>query len=170
MKVLIISLPRSGSTSLMKKISEEKNLKPIDEPFHVRHTIARKNFGDNIVLKTIVNQFPKIAINPVEWYIDFSKNFDETILLARKDLKACSESLAFYNHHKNNGFKKNDEYFWEKTPNYDTAQQYVYGCFYKLIKISEMLNIPLIFYEDIYDLNSKDRLRKGDIVKPTNLI
>jgi len=169
MKILIISLPRSGSTNLMYKISKEKNLKPIYEPFDITHTLPRKNFGENIILKTIVNQFPKSITNPIDWYVGFSKDFDETILLSRKDIKSCAESLAYYNQYKNHGFKPNESYLWENTPNYDISLKYVNGCNNKLEKLSEILNLPIMYYEDMYDVNSKERLRKGNKIKPSVL-
>jgi len=33
-KILLITLPRTGSTSLLKKIGEEQNLISINEPFN----------------------------------------------------------------------------------------------------------------------------------------
>ncbi len=170
MKILIISLPRCGSTSLLYKISEKKKLKPIFEPFDVTHTLPRKIFENDIVLKTIVNQLPEIIKNPIEWYVNFSKEFDETILLSRKDLKACAESLAYYNYYKNQGFSMKDMYFWEETPNYEICSQYVNGCNFKINKISELLKKPIIYYEDLFYGFGKERLRKGNKSHPTTLI
>lgn len=34
MKIVLITLPRTGSTSLLKNLSEEYNLKAISEPFN----------------------------------------------------------------------------------------------------------------------------------------
>ena len=81
MKVLIISLPRTGSTSLMYKIAKEKNLVPLFEPFDGSNRVLY--YGqDNIVLKTIVCHHPN--------NIELSKEFDEVILLSRKNLIVSS--------------------------------------------------------------------------------
>jgi hypothetical protein len=170
MKILIISLPRSGSTSLMFKIAEEKNLKPISEPFDNRHKEHIKPYDDGYVIKTIVRQYPKTVSDPIDWYINLSKEFDETILLSRKDLIACTESLAYYNYFKIEGFQSNQDYFWKKTPNYEMSEFYINDCNNKINKLSEMLNIPIIYYEDIFNVSSKKRHRKGNKGIPNKLI
>lgn len=170
MKILIISLPRTGSTSLMHKIAGEKNLRAISEPFYNTNKKPIKPYDDGCLIKTIVNQYPKIVTDPIEWYVEFSKEFDETILLSRRNLKACIESLAYLNHFKFQGFISNRNYFWEETPNYKISEKYINDCDYKINKLSEILNIPIIFYEDIFDVNSEERLRRGNKEIPNKLI
>jgi hypothetical protein len=170
MKILIISLPRSGSTSLMFKIAEEKKLKPISEPFDNRHKEPVKPYDDGFVIKTIVRQYPKTVTDPIEWYVKLSKEFDETILLSRRDLKSCTESLAYLNYFKMEGFQSNQDYFWKETPNYKMSEFYVNDCNDKINQLSEILNMPVIYYEDIFDVNSENRLRKGNKGTPKELI
>jgi hypothetical protein len=170
MKILIISLPRSGSTSLMFKIAEERSLKPICEPFDNRHKESMKPYDDGYVIKTIVRQYPKTVTDPIEWYVNLSKEFDETILLSRKDLIACTESLAYLNHFKMEGFQSNQDYFWKKTPNYEMSEFYINDCNNKINKLSEILNIPIIYYENIFDISSEKRHRKGNKEIPKELI
>jgi hypothetical protein len=170
MKILIISLPRSGSTSLMFKIAEETNLKPFYEPFDTQHK-RRQPYGDEFIIKTIVNHYPKTVTDPIEWYVNLSKEFDETILLSRKDLIACTESFAYLCHfQKFEGFKPNHNYLWEETPNYEISEFYVNDCNNKINKLSEILNIPVIYYEDIFDGNSEKRHRKGNKETPKKFI
>jgi hypothetical protein len=163
MKVLIISLPRTGSTSLLNKISNDRNLKPFFEPFDGtnRHTYDEKR--NDVVVKTIIcTQYPKNVVNYMDWIIDFSGLFDEVILLSRKDLTACAESHAYSVYNRNRGFTSNDEYLWEKTPIDDLCYQNVTKWNESMIELSSKLNIPITYYEDIYDLNDKGKLRKGN--------
>ena len=61
MKVLLITLPRTGSTSLLKKISEEQKVNPISEPFNdVNGNLEKyKDYNwknaNNICVKTHIN-------------------------------------------------------------------------------------------------------------------
>ena len=54
MRILIISLPRTGSTSLLKTISKSKKLKEVFEPFDGTNRFTYNDTMDNIVVKTIV--------------------------------------------------------------------------------------------------------------------
>lgn len=164
MKILIISLPRCGSSSLLNRIAEEKKLRPIFEPFSNRHKKPTKTYDDKIVIKTMIYHCP------VEWYNEFSKEFDEIILLSRKDLKSCAESYAFLIYMERNGYIYNQEYFWKETPNYQTINSFIINWDNKLNQLSKMLNVPIIYYEDIFDINSEKRLRKGNKQLPTKLI
>ena len=159
MRVLIISLPRTGSNSLMKLYSEKFNLKMFGEPFNPNNPLNSFEIEDNIVVKTIINQTPKNITNSKQFYIDFSKNFDQVILLSRKDKNACSESLAFLNYNENTGFKYDEKYEWYKTPNIEESKKFINECEKSLLDLSESLNISIIYYEDIFDLNSPQRLR-----------
>ena len=163
MNILIISLPRTGSTSLLYSIANSKNLKPLFEPFDGTNRVTYEDDMENIVLKTIVDtQKPKNCDNYVDWVINLSKSFDETILLSRKDLKACAESHSYSVHNRKKGFTSNDFYLWEPTPIDEL-------CYNNIIKWNEMINnlsneldIPITYYEDIYNPNDSSRLRKGN--------
>ena len=58
MKILIISVPRSGSTTLIKALSSTLKLKKIDEPFNeglwgsVKYDIIPEN---NVVVKSLIS-------------------------------------------------------------------------------------------------------------------
>jgi hypothetical protein len=163
MRILIISLPRTGSTSLLNSIAKSKNLKRLFEPFDGTNRVLYEDNMENIVLKTIVDtQKPKNCNNYIDWIVNFSKSFDETILLSRKDLKACAESHAYSVHNRINGFTSNDPYLWEPTP----ADELCYNNIIKwngvLNTLSNILNIPITYYEDIYNPNDSGRLRKGN--------
>jgi hypothetical protein len=165
MKILIISLPRTGSNSLMKKYANQHNLIMIGEPFNEKN----KNIDfewenmNNIIVKTIVNQKPNhIKEDTIEFYLDFSKKFDQIILLNRRDKKDCAESLAFLNYNEKNGFKFDKKYEWYETPNIEISKKFLEECDEQLTELSKLLMIDIIYYEDIFDINSKDKLRIGN--------
>jgi hypothetical protein len=172
MRVLIISLPRTGSNSLMKQYSKKYNLKIFGEPYNE----INKNIWsemeleqDNIVVKTIIHQTPNSELNHIEFWISESKKYDKVILLSRKNLTKCAESVAFLSYNEKNGFKYNKKYNWYLTPNLNESMIYVEKCDKDLKILSNFLNIDIIYYEDIFDLNSKDRLRNIN-VKPNKLL
>lgn len=172
MRILIISLPRTGSTSLMSKLSSQYNLKELEEPFNIRN---RKKLtkvdinGNDIVLKTIIDQIPPKQTDYLTYWYNTSKTFDKIILLSRRDLKACAESLAFLDYNEKKGFRYNEKYKWYWTENYDSKYEYLIKRNEELITLSEMLKIDITYYEDIYDINSSDRLRTDDL-KPNKLL
>jgi hypothetical protein len=60
---------------------------------------------------------------------------------------------------------------WEKTPNYDVEFEFIKKCNSELTYLSEKLGIPITYYEDIYDVNDSNRLRKGNRFDyPKNII
>lgn len=165
MKILLIALPRTGSTSLLKNISEEQKLNSISEPFNdVNGNLEKykdynwKNTND-ICVKTHINH------KDTSYYLDFIKYFDEVILLSRKDLNACAESLSYANHFQN--FTK--KYEWINTPNLNHNIKLVREFNEELEKLSKLTNIKISYYEDLFNVKSEDKLRKNDI-KRKNLI
>ena len=165
MKVLLITLPRTGSTSLLKKIVEEQNLLAIAEPFNNVNGNSEKykyynwkNTND-ICVKTHINH------KDILFYLEFIKFFDEVILLSRKDLNACAESLSYANHYQN----FTEKYEWIKTPNLNKNIILVNEFDAELEKLSKLTNIKISYYEDLFNVESTDKLRKNDI-KRKNLI
>jgi len=171
MEILIISLPRTGSTELSKRISEQQKLTLIGEPFNDFYP-EKRYYNENHIYKDCVlktNIFHKPFFireeDRLEWLINLSKKFNKTILLSRKDIKACAESWAFYSFRvKNFNFSHNLSYFWEKTPNYNESVKKINTWNEEINFLSKELNIPITYYEDNFDVNSTDRLRKGDLV------
>ena len=165
MKFLLITLPRTSSTSLLKKISEEQKLNSISEPFNdVNGNLEKykdydwKNTND-ICVKTHINH------KNITFYLEFVKFFDEVILLTRKDLNACAESLSYANHYQN----FTEKYEWIKTPKLNKNIILVNEFDAELEKLSKLTNIKISYYEDLFNVESTDKLRKNDI-KRKNLI
>ena len=156
MKILIISLARTGSTSFLKDISKKFNLKPITEPFNIKSEdfVEYNNCNwqqmDSICVKTHINH------KDLDFYINFVNFFDKVYLLSRKNLKLCAESLSYANYYN----MYSEEYNWRPTPNLKNTIEFVYECDDKLKTLSNLINKEIIYYEDIFDMESNERLRK----------
>jgi len=190
-KILIVSLPRTGSSQLLIDVSKKHQLKSIFEPYNIRILNNDRLYSsemNDVAVKTIIGQTPKKIAYDVtcdnyvyeylKWLYNFIKDFDEVILLSRKNLIACIESISFLMYNitnkdkdKNKNFTYNIPYYYEAPPveiyNFYKKEITAYD---KIINIiSKDLNIPITYYEDIYDLNSPNRLRKDHKDKKTNL-
>lgn len=157
MSILIIALPRTGSTSLLYKIAKEKNLKPLFEPFDGTNRVIYNNEKD-VVVKTIICHHND--------NLGLSKDFDNVILLTRKNIMECIESHAFQTYYsKKKNYNSNKPYVYEEVPS-----EIFELCYKDIIKwnkdideLSIKLNIPITYYEDIFDKDSEERLRKGSM-------
>lgn len=163
MRILIIAIPRSGSTNLLYNLSEKNKLKPIFEPYG-RFKKSYDTTENNIIVKTIINQY--------ENNIELVKNFDTVILLSRKNLVECAESFSFLMKNRDNGFKVNTSYFYENISKEEFENYYnmILDYHTQLLKLSDVLNIPITYYEDIYNINSEHRLRKRNKDSNKNFI
>lgn len=153
MRVLIIALPRTGSTSLLYKIAKERNLKPFFEPFDGTGRVVYDN-EDNSVVKTII---PHHSNN-----LELINTFDEVTLLNRRNLKELIESHAYQTHFSKMGYNSNNPYVYKQPPQeiVNLCTSDILNWNEQIIYLSEITNIPITYYEDIFDGNSNDRLRK----------
>lgn len=174
---LIIGIPRAGTTSLMKSIASANKLPFIYEPFRFGETIT--DIG-NVVVKTQFHQLDNliysanITIEHLEkcllFYIEFSKRFDNIILINRKDTKSQSESLSV--HH--NGIDEMEKYIYYENIYGDKAKSLhnnIELLNRYLIKLSEIIQIPIDTYEDVYfgkGLVDKSILLDMDILNTKN--
>ena len=166
MSILIIALPRTGSTELGRRLSINNKFKYEFEPFNPIAGLPPLTNFKNIVLKTIIFQLPHYIKeeNRINWLIELKKEFDEVILLSRKNLIDCAESWSYLNYKKQqNGFESNQSYLWEKTPNYNEEYGNILKWNDELLFISNELNIPITYYEDVYKSNENGKLRKGNL-------
>jgi len=135
MKVIIICLPRTGSTNLLHSLGRLLNLKTYNEPFEEKYQGENYEFNQSHIIKTMIND---LKLKPLD--------FDKIIILARKDLKAQLESFTFA--------LKNDK--WHENYNdkdIEIAKQHYYdfnAMKLKLEKLSKEINIPITWYEDLY--------------------
>jgi len=159
MKVLIIALPRTGSTSLMEKIAIKNNLSTISEPFGKSDNYLYSPKLNNVVVKTIVEQHPD--------NFDLCKDFKNIILLTRRNLTEHIESVAYLYYNIPKGYFSNEYYEYSLPPQdfIDLAHSRINEMNAELETLSEQLNIPIQYYEDLFDPNGPDRLRIKTVEK-----
>lgn len=157
MRVLIISLPRTGSTSLLYKYAREYGLHPYFEPFYTKREY---DLPDNSVMKSIIMHAPEGIEDKVAFYTEYVKNYDKVVLLSRRDLKAQSESWAFMWENKANGYIPNKPYVFEATGKEDYYYNWAKELQGDLERLSVNTGIDITYYEDIFDTKSKDKYRK----------
>jgi hypothetical protein len=154
MSVLIIALPRTGSTSLLYRIAKEKNYKPIFEPFDGSYRNIY-NKEKNVVVKTIIcHHYDNLEL---------SKQFDDVILLTRKNILECAQSHAYQTYFsKKKNYNSNNPYVYEEVPFeiFELCYNNIVKWNKDIIDLSIKLNTPITYYEDIFDKNSEERLRK----------
>ena len=78
------------------------------------------------------------------------------ILLSRKDLMECAESLSYANHFQN----FTEKYEWINTPNLNQNIKLVKEFNKELENLSKLINIDILYYEDLFNSESEDKLRK----------
>jgi hypothetical protein len=156
MSILIIALPRTGSTSLLYKLAKENALKPLFEPFDNTGRI-QYNGEKNVVLKTIISHHPD--------NFELSKEFNEVILLSRRNILECAQSHAYQTYFsKIKNYNSNNQYYYEEVPSniFELCYNHITMWNNDLNELSYRLNIPITYYEDMFDINSSARLRKGN--------
>lgn len=154
--ILIIALPRSGGTSIMQQLAKEHNLKARFEPELTQWPVVPKND----VTKVIVDRFSMIDI------ISITENYDNIILHSRHDIISTAESLATMHHHW--GDDSHAEKPWHADLLKEVPQWYLEQTCHRIVHcqllmhvLSQELKLPIQYYEDLFDLNSKERLRKN---------
>ena len=182
MKILIINLPRTGSTSFHTKLVKETGGISIFNPYDGtnRTSILKK---DNIVVKSGI-LYPQDLTDEqrIDFYINLISDFDTTYLLSRRNVKEHIESWAYMVKHntienweKSQRFGINDHFtslsnyvFDDSTitkEDYEKAKLDLENWNNILNLLSRKTSIPITHYEDIFDANGKDRYRKTKIQK-----
>ena len=158
MRILIIATPRSGSTVLTNSISKLLECVEYHEPYNPKHPIPShqnfiKNLPSSVVVKTMIHHIPLDEINSIEFYKKQIKYYDKVILLSRRDVLSSYES---YNHNTIENFNGN----WHQPYKYKERELNLnlYNSYLKwistLIDYSLLNNIPITWYEDLYNIDS----------------
>jgi len=177
MKILIISPPRCGSTSLLHNISVLTKYQSIFEPYtngltnRVFENEYPISLPENCIVKMISYQVPKKYGKPSDFFnfiLSIYKEYDKIILLNRKNLQEHFES--YVNLRIRNDKNLNVYVPWFKEDIEKKIIQYNIEEFkpYRNIidEISNELKIPIVYYEDLY---GKDRKKSLEIIKSWNL-
>tara|TARA_B100000401_G_C52805280_1_gene720805 strand:+ start:1528 stop:2145 length:618 start_codon:yes stop_codon:yes gene_type:complete len=168
--ILIIAVPRSGSTNLLNSISSAYKFHPIFEPkpWHLYKTnlempsdLDKRVYNLNKKGRWEIkdNQVAKVISHPHKEFPNFYKEiinrYDETILLSRYDVKQQIESLAVLKNNKpgsRNPIRKwSEDELIEISPDH---MKYVEDIIIRdretIEKLSKEFNLPINYYEDVY--------------------
>jgi hypothetical protein len=138
MRILIISLGRSGGYQLNEWLSLELNYRMIHEPNKTNESTE----GNNIVVKYIINEMDDVNINYTTW--------DKIIGLTRNDIRECaiSQTMGVQKNQWRVGYEVTDEWIKE---NETTIQYYEGWVSDKIHSINQIKEINLmVTYEGIY--------------------
>ena len=150
-RTIIVAMHRTGSTSLLKGFRGIFRTRYLGEPWNLRVHDEHKYKDPKTVighdlLKTLIMQLPPGETDIIKFYSDFVKHYDNVIILSRKNRKAIAESWGLAERTNNWNFS----YYLEENHNLDIDLTPVdYYC-NKLEELSEKLQIPITWYEDLY--------------------
>lgn len=173
MKILIISTPRAGSSSLLKNISKIGKSKSIFEPYMSSDPLSKRTVEkipfpftppEKCVVKMLVNQVPKAYGTDSDFFnfiISIYKDYDKLILLNRRNLK--DHFISYVNLRINNNNKTDPQLPWyieniESKLNNFSMDEITY-CRDIIDKISSKLLVPITYYEDLYGVDRKLSLK-----------
>jgi hypothetical protein len=160
MKLLIIGLPRSGTTSVMRAISESLNLPHYEEPFYHKSNLEKHinffNFkGDvDLIMKVTTLQTPDDCVGEesIRKYWSFlASKFERVILMDRIDF---DDHLISYANLKN-CLKHHGHRFKNYDPETVSITEDVISELTDHKKmmniISDELKLGVLYYEDIFN-------------------
>ena len=171
MRILIISPPRCGSTSLSLNLAKILNYKVHQEPFNYRWWPDKYSYPieieNNSIVRTITYQVPKEFGKPndfIKFIIEFKNQFDKIILLSRRNKQKHLESYA--NLIVKNTLKQSVYQKWNMNEIKDKLKDFKYEQIQPHVdsihKLSQLINIPITYYEDLY---GQDRDKSLEIIK-----
>ena len=162
MKILIIAIPRSGSTTLLKTISSMLKLKRMGEPFNegfARNVNWNYKPENNVVVKSLINIIVPNH-NTINFYKEYSKLFDKTIILSRKNTQEAAESYAFQMWTPTNIPNKwHHKYNYNHLGDIDKWVEFMIKNTSDLEILSKELNIEIDWYEDLYSGKKEEIVR-----------
>jgi hypothetical protein len=155
--ILVISLPRTGSTVLSKSISSYYNIPLYLEPFN--DTIENQVSYDSLinkknkVVKTMIHHRPNGILH--DFMDEFCFSFDKVILLSRRKLNDACLSWNYNIINKKLSNQWHEKYHIENESEYTNHQtnSFFERISKKLNEISDRIEIPIVYYEDLYSGN-----------------
>tara|TARA_B100000925_G_C21961804_1_gene453728 strand:- start:322 stop:957 length:636 start_codon:yes stop_codon:yes gene_type:complete len=169
MKVLIISTGRTGSSSLIKVLCRcleyDESFEPYNPIFHVKwpdnamykstrnpHEWPRQ-FQDNLVCKSIINHRPRdYQKSAYFFHTQLSKQFDKFIIMDRYNIDDQVKSVSYaLNEIDKEGYNWHHPYISDDTIEINKdARKVLLKSKYDIKRLSDRLNVPISFYEDIF--------------------
>jgi hypothetical protein len=140
--ILIVGIPRSGTTSLLKSISTYYKLKQIFEPTY--EELTNVDVGGSVVKICAGYWFKRDQI------LEQINRFDKVVLLTRRDLKSAAESLYVLKNHNNRIINK--QWSIRNIPNIDKEYSQQKESHEIIKELSEITSIEINYYEDLYSV------------------
>ena len=164
MKIALISLPRTGSTSISRYYKRiNKDVVVIDEPFNLvvnNPTILYNNLikNNNLFIKTMYGDNPLEFKNmsAKEFVLKLINDFDLVVFLTRRNIKEHTES--YVQALQTSKWASSYVYDCKFNTFYDEAEGKLNKLNLELIQTCNELNKPLYFYEDLYDSLKKENI------------
>jgi hypothetical protein len=164
MKIALISLPRTGSTSISRYYkSINKDVVVIDEPFNLlvnNPTILYDNLlkNDNLFIKTMYGDNPLEFENmsAKEFVLKLINDFDLVLFLTRKNIKEHTES--YVQALQTSKWASNYVYNSKFNELYNEVESKLNKLNLELIETCNELNKSLYLYEDLYDSHKKENI------------
>lgn len=175
MRILIVSPPRCGSTSLLNNLCELTNSERIAEPYtNPKELLTRKqnkyplNLNGNYIVKMVSNQVPESYREDFESFITLVyREYSKVILLSRRNLQEHFESYINLRLRLNKKDVHDSWYIEDIKPFYNRFDIEKFKLKITVVDIiSKKLKIPIIYYEDLY---GKDRKKSLKIIESLNL-
>lgn len=161
MKILLLYVPRSGSTSILRYFkSIEPEYYVVNQPWsELIAELTKSNMisyvdlikNENIFIKSDIGSFVKERLN----LESVKSDFDKIILLDRRDKEKQIESLIHATH--NNSFLESNKYWLKDSSNYTNEDNIIVKSEKSITEIknlipelSKKLNSKIYFYEDLF--------------------
>lgn len=170
MSILIIALPRTGSTVMCRALAKALGYKFVMEPFNTKTPRSKLDLSDithdsKVVVKTMIEQFPKspeyMEKHPelfkndpsIEFNLFFAKRFNHVILLDRQDVYDQCISLT----NAQARTKVHLTQFWHVPYRAEIDDKAIEDCQFKLRKyksnleyLSKFTDYEITHYERVY--------------------
>ena len=195
MKILFITLGRTGSTNLCKGLSKTLSLDFLDEPFNkinaklFDHYYSKIKNSESIIVKHIISQTNEssstkylhegiVSVTTEDFkYNEFIKKlikeFDYVISLGRKNIKEHYESLCNLRYRNETNQSGHQQYQFESIP--EQFKTYYSSILTieklqeyhdKIENIADKNKLTKLYYEDVYSHNIEKNYKKIKSILP----
>lgn len=169
MKILVVCVPRSGTTSFLNSLKSVTRFPLIALPDSYTYTKNSSLIGnalklENLIMRVVPSQHVGMPL------VEFSKLFDVTILMSRRNDKEHMESYINAHYRKfvlnkvisNSSFNNDTEYDFSTIPseyikqfNESSVWEQVIRNKEEVLLLSRLLEKSIMYYEDLYYSTNK---------------
>jgi len=183
MKILIIGIPRTGSTSLWSNIIN-LGYSGLMEPYRrYNHNYLKYPYpldiskNEKVVVKHLIHDIPRKKyignMSDIDICKEMSEQFDKTIILDRRNSQEMLESYIGLYYNLDNNMDIHSSWEFSNIPKeyvnqfiLDNKHKLIYDFKTKIQTLSTLLSIPITYYEDLY---GEDRELSLNIIKSWKL-